>query len=146
MPISSEAESGPRPPPRYGEYVTECSKLFSNSIDHTLDQPSAMVTALAILNRIRLTASPPVMEAAEASLYAIVQDYFRDKMTLAQMNAHLRDGTKKFPDPLANFSATCRIELKEIHRVRRDLVITLPYLVWVTFAVVLNITLWRIIR
>jgi hypothetical protein len=102
----------------YGEYVTECSKLIMDSIDHTLDQPSTMVAALSILNRIRLTASPQVMEAAEASLDAIIQGYLRDKMTLAQLHAQVREGPRKFPDPLASFSAACRIELREIHRVR----------------------------
>jgi hypothetical protein len=102
----------------YGEYVTECSKLIIDSIDHTLDQPSTMVAALSILNRIRLTASPQVMEAAEASLDAIVQGYLRDKMTIPQLHAQMREGPRKFPDPLASFSAACRIELKEIHRVR----------------------------
>ena len=102
----------------YGEYVTECSKLIVDAIDHSLEEPSTMVAALSILNRIRLTASPQVMEAAETSLDAIVQSYFRDKMTLAQMHAQMRDGTRKFPDPLASFSAACRIELQEIHRVR----------------------------
>ena len=102
----------------YGEYVTECSKLILDSIDHTLDHPGMMVTALSILNRIRLTASPPVMEAAEASLESIVQNYFRENITLAQLNAQLRDGKRKFPDPLANFSAACRIELWGVYRVR----------------------------
>jgi hypothetical protein len=102
----------------YGEYVTECSKLIVDSIDHSLDHPSTMVTALAILNRIRLTASPPVMEAAEASLNAIIQSYFKDNMTLAQLNAQLRDGTRKYPDPLEKFSAACRIELWGVHRIR----------------------------
>jgi hypothetical protein len=103
----------------YGEYVTECSKLIVDAIDHTLDQPSTVVAALSILNRIRLTASPQVMEAAEASLDAIVQSYFREKMTHC-LNCMPRCVTapRKFPDPLASFSAACRIELREIHRVR----------------------------
>jgi hypothetical protein len=91
--------------------VTECSKLIIDSIDHSLDHPSTMVTALAILDRIRLTASPAVMEAGESSLNAIIQSYFRDNMTLAELNTHLRNVTRKYPDPLANFSAACRIEL-----------------------------------
>jgi hypothetical protein len=102
----------------YGEYVTECSKLIIDSIDHTLDQPSTVVAALSILNRIRLTASPQVMEAAEASLDAIVQSYLREKMTIPQLHAQMREGPRKFPDPLASFSAACRIELREIQRVR----------------------------
>ena len=102
----------------YGEYVTECSKLIVDSLDHMLDRPSTMVEAVAILNRIRLTASPPVLKAAEVALQTIVQNYFREKMALAELQAHLRDGTLNYPDPLATFSAACRIELQELHRIR----------------------------
>jgi hypothetical protein len=102
----------------YGEYVTECSKLIIDSLDHTLDHPNTMLQALAILNRIRLTASPPVLKSAEATLSAITQNYFKEKMAIAELSARLRDGTLDFPDPLASFSAACRVELQELHRIR----------------------------
>lgn len=102
----------------YGEYVTECSKLIVDALDHTLDRPSTMVEAVAILNRIRLTASPPVLKAAEVAVRTIVQNYFSEKMALVELHAHLRDGTLNYPDPFATFSAACRIELQELHRIR----------------------------
>src|SRR5882724_10468708 len=63
----------------YGEFVNEGSKLIVDSLDHTLERPDIMLNAVAILNRIRLVASPAVLRAAEAVLQVIVQNYVKEK-------------------------------------------------------------------
>jgi hypothetical protein len=100
----------------YGEFVTECSKLMLDSLDHTLEHPATILNAVAILNRIRLMASPPVLGAAEAVLQVIVQNYVREKMTIDDLRARLRAGTLEVPDPLADFSRSCRTELQQVQR------------------------------
>jgi len=100
----------------YGEFVNEGSKLIVDSLDHTLERPDIMLNAVAILNRIRLVASPAVLRAAEAALQAIVRNYVTEKMTIDDLRARLRAGTLEVPDPLADFSGACRIELQQVRR------------------------------
>src|SRR5438270_5459460 len=69
----------------YGEFVTECSKLILDSLDHTLERPDTMLNAVAILNRIRLLASDAVLKAGEAVLEAIVQNYLKENITAADL-------------------------------------------------------------
>ena len=45
----------------YGEFIGECAKLLMDSFTHSLDKPETMLAVLALINRIRLCASPPVL-------------------------------------------------------------------------------------
>ena len=49
----------------YGEFIAECSKLLLDAMAHTLDKPETLLHAYALLNRIRLSASPAVLKEAE---------------------------------------------------------------------------------
>ena len=48
----------------YGEFIAECSKLLLDAMAHTLDKPETLLNAYALLNRIRLSASPTVLKEA----------------------------------------------------------------------------------
>ena len=49
----------------YGEFIAECSKLLIDAMTHSLDKPETLLNAYALLNRIRLCASPAVLAEAE---------------------------------------------------------------------------------
>jgi hypothetical protein len=49
----------------YGEFIAECAKLLMDAFTHTLDTPEKLLLLYALLNRIRLCASLPVLAAAE---------------------------------------------------------------------------------
>jgi len=99
----------------YSDYVTECTKLLIDAIDHSLDRPDIFLRALELLNRIRLVASAPVLAAGEELLKHIVQFYLQENVPISELRERLRAGTVTPPDPLIQFSAACREELRRFH-------------------------------
>jgi len=56
----------------YGEFIGECAKLLIDAFTHTLDDPEKLLPLYALVNRIRLTASQPVVgEACRMELKSI---------------------------------------------------------------------------
>src|SRR4029450_7557935 len=49
----------------YGDFIGECAKLLIDALPHTLDDPEKLLALYALTNRIRLTASEPVLVEAE---------------------------------------------------------------------------------
>ena len=47
----------------YAEFISECSKLAIDALDHSLDTPDKILNIYALENRIRLCASEPVVAA-----------------------------------------------------------------------------------
>jgi hypothetical protein len=95
----------------YGEFIGECAKLLLDAFTHTLDKPDTLLPLYALINRIRLCASPPVLVQAEQLLTRITEQYYLKNLTLDQMRALARSGH----DPLSPFGEACRIELKAMH-------------------------------
>ena len=48
----------------YGDFITEASRLFADSLDHSLDNPETLVKLYATVGRIRLVSSDAVLAAA----------------------------------------------------------------------------------
>ena len=95
----------------YGEFIAECAKLRVDAFTHTLDKPETLLPLYALINRIRLCASQPVLSAAEYLLRRIAEQYFSRNLTLEEMRAlALSEGA----DPLKSFGEACRVELKSI--------------------------------
>ena len=93
----------------YGEFISECAKLAVDALAHSLEQPETLLPAYALLNRIRLCASPAVLAEAENVLKRVTEQYFAKNLLVEQIR-HLalsRDG-----DPLEAFGQACRAELK----------------------------------
>ena len=95
----------------YGEFIAECAKLLMDAFTHALDSPDKLLPLYAMLNRIRLCASPPVLAEAEHLLTRITDQYFSTNLTLDEIRdlAHSERG-----DPLKTFGETCRAELKSM--------------------------------
>ena len=92
----------------YGEFIGECSRLLVDALTHTLEKPETLLPAYALLNRIRLCASPPVLAEAERLLRRITDQYFSKNLSLD----HIRDMVRTEPgDPLHSFGQVCRTEL-----------------------------------
>jgi hypothetical protein len=45
----------------YSEFIGECSRLLVDALTHTLEKPETLLSGYALLNRIRLCASPAVL-------------------------------------------------------------------------------------
>src|SRR4029453_9680774 len=59
----------------YGEFIAECAKLLMDAFTHKLDAPEKLLSLYAMLNRIRLSASQPVLAEAEHLLTRITDQY-----------------------------------------------------------------------
>ena len=97
----------------YGEFISECSKLVLDSFVRTLDKPETLLSAYALINRIRLTASDAVLAEAEQMLVRITEQYFSPNLSVEDLRARYRSPTG---DPLKAFGDACRLELKSIHK------------------------------
>lgn len=98
----------------YAEFITECSKLAIDSLDHSLEHPDKILTVYALANRIRLCASESVVAAADLAIERIGTQYTKEKLTpgeLRQLGLATFQDPEKRNDPLKPFSETCRREL-----------------------------------
>jgi len=95
----------------YGEFITECARLLMDAFTHGLDKPETLLPVYALLNRVRLTASPPVLRMAESLLARITDQYFASNLTVEQLRALPHSDQV---DPLKEFGEVCRDELKAI--------------------------------
>jgi len=92
----------------YGEFITECSKLFLDALAHTIDDPIKLLSAYSLLNRIRLAGSPAVLNEAEEVLRHLTEQYFASNLTLDEMRELTRSDAA---DLLKPFGEACRAEL-----------------------------------
>lgn len=97
----------------YTEFINECSKLAIDAFNHTLENPGTLMQAYALLNRIRLSSSDSVVEAADQTIQGIVEQYFRPNLSMEELHNMVAGGRA---DPLEQFSVACRQELSWLSR------------------------------
>ena len=95
----------------YGEFISECAKLLVDAFTHTLEQPEKLLPIYALINRIRLCASQPVLAEAEHVLRHITKQYFLRNLTVEELRQLA--GSEE-ADPLKAFGEACRAELKSV--------------------------------
>ena len=95
----------------YGEFIAECAKLTVDAFTHKLDKPETLIPLFALINRIRLRASQPVLTEAEHLLRYITERYFARNLTVDEMR---QLATSANADPIKAFGEACRAELKSI--------------------------------
>jgi hypothetical protein len=95
----------------YGEFIAESAKLIMDAFTHQLDKPETLFPVYALINRIRLRASQPVLVEAERVLRNITEQYFARSLTVDEMRALARSADA---DPMKAFGEACRNELKSI--------------------------------
>lgn len=95
----------------YGEFIGECAKLLMDALDHTLEKPEVLRPAYALANRIRLAASPSVLQEAEELLRRITGQYFASNLTVEELRRIAHSGD---PDPMKPFAEACRAELQAL--------------------------------
>ena len=97
----------------YSEFIKEASHAYADSMTHSLDTFDELVALYALVSRIRLLASKPVLHAAEAFVRQIVLHYGETNMSVEELRAAAMSSKA---DPLDVFSTACRTELQEILR------------------------------
>lgn len=95
----------------YGEFIAECARLLMDAFQHSLEKAEAFVPVYALVNRILLCASQPVLAEAEQVVMRITEQYFSNNLSMAELR---RIATSEDTDPLKAFGEACRAELKDI--------------------------------
>jgi hypothetical protein len=96
----------------YGEFISECSRLFVESLVRAFEKPDAVLPVYALLNRIRVSASDAVLAEAERMLKRITEQYFSPNLSVEEMRALVHSGSDV--DPLKRFGEACRVELQSM--------------------------------
>jgi hypothetical protein len=75
-----------------------------------------LLSAYALLNRIRLSASNTVLTEAEQIVRWIMEQYFSPNLSVEEMRALIRS---RSVDPLKSFGEACRAERSDAATLRR---------------------------
>jgi hypothetical protein len=97
----------------YAEFITECSKLYIDALDHTLERPQTFQQAYSLLSRIRLASPGPVLREAETAVQDILETYRQPNLTVEKLRAMT---LTELHDPIKAFSEACREELNALQR------------------------------
>lgn len=95
----------------YGEFISECARLAIDSLGHGMEKPETLWTAYALLNRIRLSASPAVLAEAQKVVSRIITQYASPNVTAEEFQTL---ASTPESDPLNGFGEACRRELKSL--------------------------------
>ncbi len=95
----------------YSDFIKEASRLYATSLTHVLESLDDLVSLYALVSRIRLFASEPVVRAAEDFVKQIVGHYGKPNLSVEQIRAAALSAEA---DPLDVFSFACRTELRDM--------------------------------
>lgn len=97
----------------FAEFIQEASRLYADALSHEKDDVCDLVQLYALVGRIRLAATAPVVQAAEETMNVIIDTYLQPNRSLHQLRESLREGNMNF---LLGFGEACRAELAGIMR------------------------------
>ena len=96
----------------YSDFIGESARLLVDAMQHNASDLQTMLPVYALLSRIRLSSSGPVLKEAEQVVNIIVSTYPQPNLTPEQIESRAVSGQ----DPLRQFSDTCRSELDSLQR------------------------------
>lgn len=96
----------------YSDFIGETARLLVDAMQHNTSDLQKLLPAYALLSRIRLSSSEPVLQTAEEVIKIIVDTYPQPNLTAEQIESQAVNGQ----DPLRQFSDTCRTELDSLLR------------------------------
>jgi hypothetical protein len=96
----------------YSDFIGESARLLVDAMEHNDRDLQKMIPVYALLSRIRLSSSEPVLQTAEQIIKAIVDTYPQPNLTPEQIESRTMNGQ----DPLREFSDSCRAELDWLQR------------------------------
>lgn len=96
----------------YSDFIGESARLLVDAMQHNASDLQKLLPLYALVSRIRLSSSPPVLREAEQVIRTIVNTYPQTNLTIEQIQSQAVNGH----DPLKPFSDACRIELDSLQR------------------------------
>jgi hypothetical protein len=98
----------------YKEFIEEASKSYADAIQRTEMEAATIVRLYALVNRMRVLSSEPVIEQANSIIRLIMDTYCAPNRTLRDEADRMQTGGL---DPLRAFGEACRHELgRDDHR------------------------------
>jgi hypothetical protein len=95
----------------YSDFINEASRIYAKSMTRDFEDIDELVSLYALVSRIRLIATEPVVRAAETFVKLIVEHYGEPNLTVEQMRSAALSAKG---EPLDAFSLACRKELRMI--------------------------------
>jgi hypothetical protein len=96
----------------YSDFIGECARLLVDALQSNAGDLQKLLPLYALLSRIRLSSSEPVLQRAEQVIKTILATYPQPNLTAEQIESQAANGK----DPLREFSETCRNELDSLQR------------------------------
>ena len=101
----------------YKDFIEEASKSYADAIEHDEIDVAKLVRLYALVSRMRVLSSRPVVEQADAVMRTIMETYAAPNKTIRDAADSVNGGGL---DPLRDFSDKCREEfMLRDHRPRR---------------------------
>jgi hypothetical protein len=97
----------------YSDFINEASRVYAKSVMRNLEGMDELVSLYALVSRIRLMATEPVVREAETFVKLIVTRFGEPNLTVEQIRTAALS-TKV--EPLDRFSLACRKELRIVLR------------------------------
>ena len=96
----------------YSDFIGESARLLLDAMQNNASDVHKMLPVYALVSRIRLSSSEPVLQEAEQIIKTIVSTYPQANLTAEQIESQAANGQ----DPLRQFSDICRNELDSLQR------------------------------
>jgi hypothetical protein len=96
----------------YSDFIGESARLLVDALQHNVVDLQKLLPLYALLSRIRLGSSEPVLRKAEEIIKTIISSYPQPNLTAEQIESQAANEN----DPLRQFSDTCRAELDLLQR------------------------------
>lgn len=96
----------------YKKFIDEASKLYADALVHDQAEVSALVSVYALISRMRVVSSSPVIDKAETVVQLIFDTYSTPNKTFSELRALT---SSHAVNPLRAFSEECRAELQALN-------------------------------
>lgn len=100
----------------YKEFIDEASKSYADAIERSEIDAASIVRLYALVSRMRVLSSEPVIAQANAVIGLIIETYHAPNRTLRDEAERIQVGGL---DPLLAFGEACRYELRRDGRRHR---------------------------
>ena len=94
----------------YKTFIEEASRLYGNALMTDKAEITDLVNLYAMVSRMRVLSSAPVVQAADDVVRLIVETYFEPNKTLRELHEVAKSSGI---DPLRMFSEACRDDLRQ---------------------------------
>ena len=96
----------------YSDFISESVRLLADAMQQNTNDLQKLLPIYALISRIRLSSSQPVLHEAEQVINIIVSTYPQPNLTAEEIESRAINGE----DPLRKFSDICRSELDSLGR------------------------------